>query len=276
MWPNAAGRLSGGVWRASILWWAVGVPRPRQFLHVLALAIIVIEFLCPNGHRVHCGDEQGGRAAKCPQCGVKFRIPELADVQAAEATPPETNSNPPNDDEQQAEVAISVAQPADDNSQIEEGPQIEFLCPSGHRLHGPATSQGRPGECPECGQRFYIPSFNDVPEDVDTQQELSVSHPAQAETVEPASCQAVGAHPLCELVSKLWTQRPAGASVEVHLSNGQAFIPDRFARDLSQHQYGMFAIKEPGGTHTLTLISWDSIVRVEVRGVESLPKEMSD
>ena len=117
-----------------------------------------------------------------------------------------------------------------------------------------------------------------MPDEVDTQQELSVSPQPQdepaGEMLQTAHRQADETHPLCELMSKLWAQRPSGASVEVHLSNGETFIPDRFAEDLSQHQYGLFAIKEPGGTHTLTLVSWDSIVRVEVRGAESLPKEM--
>jgi hypothetical protein len=35
----------------------------------------VIEFLCPNNHRIKCTDDQAGRAAKCPKCGVKFIIP---------------------------------------------------------------------------------------------------------------------------------------------------------------------------------------------------------
>lgn len=35
----------------------------------------MIEFLCPNNHRIRCPDEQAGRAAKCPKCGAKFVIP---------------------------------------------------------------------------------------------------------------------------------------------------------------------------------------------------------
>jgi len=36
----------------------------------------MIEFLCPNGHHIRCGDQQAGRAAKCPRCGVAFRVPD--------------------------------------------------------------------------------------------------------------------------------------------------------------------------------------------------------
>jgi hypothetical protein len=35
----------------------------------------VIEFLCPNNHKIRCTDDQAGRAAKCPKCGEKFVIP---------------------------------------------------------------------------------------------------------------------------------------------------------------------------------------------------------
>jgi len=44
------------------------------------------------------------------------------------------------------------------------GDQIEFLCPNGHLLHGPAQLQGRPAECPECGLKFVIPTYSEQPE----------------------------------------------------------------------------------------------------------------
>ena len=45
----------------------------------------MIEFLCPNGHRIRCQAEQVGRAAKCPRCGVKFLVPDPNDVGVSEA-----------------------------------------------------------------------------------------------------------------------------------------------------------------------------------------------
>ena len=62
----------------------------------------------------------------------------------------------------------------------------------------------------------------------------------------------------------------------VEAANGETLAPDRFARELSQHSHAVFAVKEPDGTHTLTAVAWESIVRVLVRGVKELPKEMSD
>jgi hypothetical protein len=49
-------------------------------------------------------------------------------------------------------------------------PQIEFLCPNGHHLHGPASLQGRPGACPECGSRFRIPLMDEGRKEGETDQ----------------------------------------------------------------------------------------------------------
>lgn len=35
----------------------------------------MIEFLCPNNHKIRCSDDRAGLEAKCPKCGVKFLIP---------------------------------------------------------------------------------------------------------------------------------------------------------------------------------------------------------
>ena len=101
-----------------------------------------MEFLCPNGHKIHCPDEQAGRAAKCPRCGVKFRIPHPSEEDA-----PGTAADGPEVFRPQLSDSPTVETPPDavDGAAGLE-PQIEFLCPSGHRLHGPASLQGRPGE----------------------------------------------------------------------------------------------------------------------------------
>lgn len=42
--------------------------------------------------------------------------------------------------------------------------QIVFLCPNGHKLNGPARMQGKAGQCPECGAKFRIPSYEEEEE----------------------------------------------------------------------------------------------------------------
>jgi hypothetical protein len=57
---------------------------------------------------------------------------------------------------------------------------IVFLCPNGHRLNGPKSLQGRAGQCPHCGEKFRIPSYDEPEEE---QLELP---PAEEEPAEEA------------------------------------------------------------------------------------------
>ena len=115
---------------------------------------MVLRFLCPNGHKIHCPNQRAGKAAKCPKCGVKFQIPEVSDIEAAgsgDSLLAVSDSG--------SSVSIGAAtrrQPSE--------PEIEFLCPNGHRLHGSASMQGRPGQCPDCGAKFRVPSYEEEKE----------------------------------------------------------------------------------------------------------------
>ena len=139
----------------------------------------MIEFLCPEGHRIRCPAERAGLPAKCPKCGVSFRIPTIEELGLGESTMadsslageevhdvPATSSAP----------GLSGKQPAAPSKER----QIEFLCPNGHHLHGPASLQGRAGECPECGSRFRIPIIDEPeaesepPEGLDVPAELEI------------------------------------------------------------------------------------------------------
>ena len=94
-----------------------------------------------------------------------FRIPapgELSIGESALASSPAAGeetvdvsaggSSPSKGGRPSAVASAPVAVPAPSKER-----QIEFLCPNGHHLHGPASLQGRAGECPECGSRFRIP-----------------------------------------------------------------------------------------------------------------------
>ena len=61
--------------------------------------------------------------------------------------------------------------------------------------------------------------------------------------------------------------------VELHLSDGETIVPDRFAQAGSQGSFAMLASSDADGKHTLTAVAWDSVVRIVVRGLAQLPEE---
>lgn len=256
---------------------------------------MVIQFLCPNGHKIHCPDDRAGKAAKCPKCGVKFRIPELSDIDTSQAESPEP-------DGPQTGEAGTTRTPGEE--------LIEFLCPNGHRLHGPASLQGRPGQCPECGSRFRVPSYDEVLEEEEEGAEQQISlkisdsteeavvtleEIEEIEETEPAagpedetiptaarmdgsgvSSRAAAARAMADLVLKLWAEKTRGAVIELHLSDGHSICPDRFVKRLSQRSLGVFVADDSDGTHTLTAVAWESVSRVVVRGIKQLPDTLGD
>lgn len=236
-----------------------------------------ITFLCPQGHRLTCPDELAGKPGKCPKCGVVVRVPP---------------GNPP---AAGADGDASRIESAGDNLTMSDlaADQIIFLCPNGHRLHGPASLAGRPGQCPHCGTRFLVPS----PDDEDEQEERSGAFVEQEEENFPlndvviqidtsgkggsskggksgftsASSVSSSTHPTAALLSQLWRYKAHGASIEIHLGDGKLIEPEQFS--LKNAHHALFASQEGNGTYTLTAVAWTSIERIVVRGLEQLPKE---
>jgi len=245
---------------------------------------MVLQFLCPNGHRIHCGDERAGKAAKCPRCGVKFLVPTPDDLTGPSAEvrsgaggplPVQTDATLPSSGEQ---------------------PQIDFLCPAGHSLRSPASLQGQPGQCPTCGSRFYIPSpdepsgppsleptegsairvkegrpegMSNVPSDsqVPLASRMAEIDPLLASRTLP---------PMATLFAQLWAQKSPGTTLELQLSDGQELIPDHYSRPSLHGDYGLFAVREADGSFTLTAIAWSSVERITMRGLRQLPNELLD
>jgi hypothetical protein len=191
------------------------------------------------------------------------------------------------------------------NAKPKKEPQMEFLCPNGHRLFGSTNLAGHPGECPDCGAQFRIPTHEEISLAQEPTPEPHVSQgngrstsipgppprreprapPSQdlaeqawEEEVMPSTVWSVAAgtaltnQPVATLFAKLWTTRPKGTRVEVQLRDGEAIVIEQFVATLSQPSHGVFSVRTPDNTHTLITIAWDTIARILVRGLLELPK----
>jgi hypothetical protein len=176
--------------------------------------------------------------------------------------------------------------------------EVEFLCPNNHLLHGPSSLEGKAGQCPECGSRFRIPVYDeDAADELDdeTKPQISVrsilegdasavpheplEQPSRDHAITTLQIPESGthyrgshAHPLIGLFARLWNWKAAGATLEIQFGE-QRLTPDQFLRSYSYGSHGVFAVREPDGTHSVTAIAWDSISSVVVRGVRKLPED---
>jgi len=250
----------------------------------------MIEFLCPNGHRIRCSEDRAGKPAKCPKCSVKFLIPTLEEIRAA-----------------QGEDAGSNATFSRDRT------RIQFLCPNGHRLFGSADLQGRPGQCPECGVRFRIPVIEELTDDdADEAVPLSVAPEPSAgpqlatgtglgdsaivpesgihlELFSPRSAgdsrtpessissptSIKGSH-LARIFQRLWNGRAAGSVVKVQLVDGQAFTVTKYSASSNDHEYAAFVVEGSAFGGGLVVVPWQSVRMIYVSGVKDIPSQLLD
>ncbi len=168
-----------------------------------------------------------------------------------------------------------------------------FLCPNGHKLNGPASLKGKPGQCPHCGARFVIPE-DDVPEeDIPTgeveEEEVPAGEPVEDEVpIEPELAEeevveAVveelepdpepippGVHALGYIVGRLWDHKNETTELEIFLQEGEIISPDHYAEILSTGEYGVFAHKDGDEEYSLSVIPWTAVRRVDLRKVTKL------
>ncbi|HTQ39091.1 MAG TPA: hypothetical protein VMJ32_08680 [Pirellulales bacterium] len=230
---------------------------------------MALDFFCPNGHRITCPEDRAGREAKCPRCGVALRVPSASGA-TAQAVGNPVGSAP------SGGPAIAT-ETAGRHEPAASGPEeIAFLCPNGHRLHGPARLQGQAGQCPHCGARFLVPVLAEMEqvEEVDLT-DLPDEDDRPLQSVDDVPPPATGqVHPLCKLLRKLWEERERGAVIELHLEGGTILLPDWFDSNQSRNSHGLFAAQAADGTVTMTIVAWNTVLRVVVRNVEGLPEGM--
>lgn len=186
---------------------------------------------------------------------------------------------------------------------------IMFLCPNGHRLNAPQRLQGQPGKCPHCNVRFRVP--NATPESAPSSRELTMAASASssgasslrnsgeiksagdlpdlsdlglrddAETSDvlhssigskPVGTPVVAGHSrLFVEFTQLWKTRSPDVSFEIHLPEGEVFVPHHYSPEKSSPELGYFARKGDSSKFQVHLIPWKAVCRLVVNGLADLP-----
>jgi hypothetical protein len=262
----------------------------------------MIKFLCSNGHQLSAPENLAGKAGKCPKCNAPFVVPKLDETSDAQAEVALAGAAVASG------VGASAAATAPLTPEMGSGKATSaaageifvFLCPNGHKLNGPPSMKGRPGQCPHCGARFRIPTDDDLQrpeEEVPTGQvedeEIPAGEPVEEERIdfdrllggaaEPVMEAAVedqigrpppGAAGLGYILGKLWERRTQDTELEIFLSEGEIVAPDFYSDVLSGSDYGVFAVQEGDGSFVLTVIPWSAVRRIGMRRVAELPREI--
>ena len=225
-------------------------------------------FLCPQGHRLHGPTRLSGKIGKCPYCRARFEIPfpheEDDDQDGLDDTVTEdplrgygagASEQRLAETAQTAEVQTSAAMDSSAGWQdwFEPRPDDAGSSVAQHRASGP-DSVNPPYESSKPGPNTVPPPLP-----------MMLSSPQN---------QSGARHPLSQLVARLWAEREHGGIVELHLAGGTLLAPEWFDEPGSMGAYGLFASQAADGTVTMTLVPWDEVKRVVVRGVVGLPDGM--
>ncbi len=230
-----------------------------------------IVFLCPNGHRLNGPSKLAGRLGQCPHCHTKFQIPPLEVIRAAQAG--ESGNLAGLEDVQFAETDFEEAhaQVEDTAASHEDPNEIERMLTqlhveqqsavrpaSGVNILGSAINKVTNKLTGGVGSQIHGPSYQQGPT-----QPVAAIRPAETSV-----------HPLADLVMRLWAEREHGGIIELHLEGGNVLLPDWFERGLSTKSHGLFASQAADGTVTMTVVPWDNVERVVIRGVVGIPDGM--
>jgi len=234
-----------------------------------------IAFLCPNGHKLNGPEKLAGRLGQCPHCGAKFQIPPLEVIRAAQSGQLENLEEVQfPDSDGGSSIATSgiteiedVAHAQQDPSELEQmlaslhvdQPSAATRSPSGINILGSAINKVTAKLTGGLGSAVGSTTYQLAP----NQQFSAPQQPAETKV-----------HPLADLMMRLWPEREHGGIIELHLEGGNVLLPDWFEQRLSLKSHGLFAGQAADGTVTMTVVPWDSVERVVIRGVVGLPDGM--
>ena len=236
----------------------------------------MIKFQCPNGHPLTAPESAAGKSGKCPKCNSPFVVPEP--VELGLDLDPLDDPLPP----------ITPAM-GSGKGNVGGGEVFVFLCPNGHKLHGPPSLKGKAGQCPHCGARFRIPTDEDI-ELADQEAPLSADGD-QGEGLRELGASSAEGHPgeggenylqappagpqgLGYIVGRLWDWRTQDTELEIFLSEGEIIAPDFYSEFLSTSDFGVFGIQASDGTYDISVIPWAAVRRVGMRRLPDLSGDL--
>jgi hypothetical protein len=235
----------------------------------------MILFLCPSGHKLHGLRRLAGKVGKCPHCDTAFEIPYPFDGDGEEADRDELDDtvteDPLSDFSESGAAEVAASQRPVFDEPAPERPR-ESDTPSRRGLFGAvrATGSSIVGRITGRSGKPKAPS-EPTTADPSPPPEAPASPPAPPPPPPPP---ARTVHPLAELVTRLWSERDHGGVIELHLRGGALLAPDWFDAHNSQSTHGLFASQAADGTVSMTIVPWDEVTRVVVRGVVGLPDGM--
>lgn len=153
--------------------------------------------------------------------------------------------------------------------------EIVFMCPEGHHLCGPASLVDHAGECPVCHTKFIVPSPEEMLEDAEPELQLDqllASATAPEGFSFNGDSEEGAPRGLGALFLQLWKYRAQGCAVELHLGEGRVLVPSGFAVESAGLTHGLFTVAEPNGALTVSVVDWNTIERINVRGLFHLPR----
>lgn len=242
-----------------------------------------IVFSCPNGHRIVVDAALAGRTGRCKECKEIVRIPPGPGATAAgrpSGAPPQVPP-PAVEDPQAAESRALHREPAD-------GPSLIINEPSPPPRRGQAATDRTVIGEPLIEGESALGGLSIDPTEVQINfgaEDAAGGTPPQADRADnepmlideggPAAMTLV--NPTARLMERLWYERRHGGVIEVHLTGAVSpILPSYFYPGWSDGSHGLFASLAADGTVTLTAVAWESVQKIVVRHVDSIPPDFLD
>ncbi|MGA0039901.1 MAG: hypothetical protein ACO3NZ_08640 [Pirellulales bacterium] len=242
-----------------------------------------IAFSCSNGHRIVVDAALAGKKGRCKECKEIVTIPMPATRPGVAAVPPakEVAPRPPVQAAGDGESRALHRAPADGPSLIinEPPPPPPRQLPTAGKMligepliEGESAMAGLSIDPMEVQIHSADGTQGDAPPAAD-------GRPTEEQQLidEGAGGAGVIANPTARLMERLWYERRHGGVIEVHLTGAVSpILPTYFYPRWSDGSHGLFASIAAEGTVTLTAVAWDSVQKIVVRHVDSIPPDFLD